>query len=69
MGISILNKLADVVIEDREFTDRETGEVIEYKEVVLTVEFDGEPETINARLAKSEGKAAYRLIRLADEQK
>lgn len=66
---SILNKLADAVIVDQEFTDTETGEIIKYKTVELTIEFDGEPEVIVARLSKSEGKAAYRLITLADEQK
>jgi len=67
MSVSILNKLQDVTIEDREFTDKDTGEIIEYKEVLLHIAFDGEVETVGARIAKSEGKAAYRLIRLADE--
>lgn len=66
---SILDKLKDVVIVDKEFTDQESGEIIEYKAVELTIEFDGDPEVITARLSKSEGKSAYRLITLADIQK
>ena len=68
MSVSILNKLKDATIENKEFTDQESGEIIEYKQIELTISFDGEDETIVAKLAKNEGKAAYRLIQLADEQ-
>jgi len=68
MSVSILNKLKDVTIEQREFTDSESGEIIEYKEIALEVEFDGQTETIIAKVAKNEGKAAYRLLQLADDQ-
>ena len=69
MSTSILNKLVDVTIEDKEFTNTESGEVVEYKEVLLHIEFDGEPETVTAKVSKNEGKSAYRLLQLADDQK
>ena len=68
MSESILNKLKEVTIEDKQFTDQETGEIINYKQLDLTISFDGEDEIIVAKIAKNEGKSAYRLIKLADEQ-
>lgn len=64
---SIIDKLTDVTIEDREFTDRESGEIIEYKRIVLHVVLDGEPEIVEATVAKAEGKSAYKVLRLADK--
>jgi len=63
---SVLDKLTDVTIEDREFTNTETGEVIEYKRVVLHVVLDGEPDVVEAQVARAEGKSAYKVLRLAD---
>jgi len=69
MSQSILSKLKDVLVTDNEFTNDENGEIVEYKTLTLVVEFDGEEEEIVAKVSKNEGKSAYRLLKLADEQK
>jgi len=68
MSLSILNKLKDVTIEDKAFTDQDSGEMREYKRLHLVVQIDGEDEIVEAQLVKSEGKSGYRLLKLADEQ-
>jgi len=64
---SVLDKLLDVTIEDREYTNPETGEIIEYKRIVLHVQLDGEPDVVEAQVARAEGKSAYKVLRLADK--
>jgi len=64
---SIITKIQDVTLEEREFTDRESGEVIEYKRVVLHVKLDGESDVVELTPASAEGKSAYKVLRLADE--
>lgn len=64
---SVIDKLTDVTIEDREFTDRESGEIIEYKRIVLHIVVDGEPDVVEANVARAEGKSAYKVLRLADK--
>lgn len=65
--VSILGKLADVTIQDNQFTNTETGEIIEYKRVVLHLIIDGEDEKVELVPAKAEGKSAYKVLKLADE--
>lgn len=67
MSTSIKNKLVDVLVADKQFTNQDNGEIVEYKELTLVVQFDGEEEEIVAKVARSEGKSAYRLLQLADD--
>jgi len=66
-SVSIFTKLKDVTIEDKEFTNRETGEVIEYKRVVAHVSIGGDDEIVELVPANAEGKAAYKVLKLADD--
>jgi len=65
-SVSILNKIADITVEDKQFTNSETGEIIEYKRIVLHLAFDGDEDVIELVPAKAEGKSAYKLIKAAD---
>lgn len=65
--VSIINKLSDVTIQEFEFTDKETSEIIEYKRVVLHLEVDGEETTMQLVPAKAEGKSAYSVLKLAKD--
>jgi len=67
MPVSVLSKLKNVEIEDRSFTDTDSGELREYKRLVLTVEFDGEEEKLDAQLVKAEGRSGYRILQTADD--
>lgn len=65
--VSILNKLSDVTIENKEFTNRETGELVEYKRIVLHVLIDGDEDIVETVPANAEGKSAYKVLKLADD--
>lgn len=64
--LSILTKIADVTIEDKEFTNRDTGEVIDYKRVIIHVVLDGQEDKVELVPANAEGKSAYKVLKLAD---
>jgi len=64
--VSILNKIADLTIEDKKFTDTETGEIIEYRRIVAHVSLGGEEEKVELIPAKAEGKSAYKVLKAAD---
>lgn len=64
---SVYGKIADLTIEDRSYTNKETGEIIEYKRIYAHVKLDGEDEVVELVPAKSEGKSAYKVLRLADD--
>lgn len=65
--VSIFSKIKDISIEDKEFTNRETGEVIKYKRVVVDIEINGEANTIELIPPTAEGKSAYKVLALADD--
>lgn len=67
-SISILSKLNDLTLEDHEFQNPDTKEVIKYKRVTATVVVDGEETRVELIPAKAEGKGAYNTLRLAEEQ-
>lgn len=67
-AISILSKFSDVLIEDHEFQNPETKEVIKYKRVTGIVNLDGEETRVELIPTKAEGKGAYNTLRLAEEQ-
>lgn len=64
-AISRLDKLADVTVELREFTDKESGEIIEYTRLVLHISLNGEDEIVEFKSA--EGTAAYKLLKAAEK--
>lgn len=64
---SVYSKISDVTIEDLEYTNRETGELIEYGRIVLHIKIDGEDERVECVPAKSEGKAGYKVLKLAED--
>lgn len=64
--MSVFSKIKDAEIVKREFTDKETGEVIGYERLAVTIVLDGKEETIDFAPPKSD-KSALRLIRLADD--
>lgn len=64
---SIFSKIKDVSIEDKQFTNRESGEVIEYKRVVLDIEINGQAEKVELVPPQAEGKSAYKVLALADD--
>lgn len=65
--VSIFTKLKDVSIEDKQFVNRETGEQIDYKRVVLDIEINGQAERVELVPPAAEGKSAYKVLALADD--
>lgn len=65
--VSIYGKIADVTLENKSFTNKETGEIIEYKRVVIHVKLDGEDDVVELVPANAEGKSAYKVLKLADD--
>lgn len=65
--VSIFSKVKDVSIEDKEFTNRENGEVVAYKRVTLDIEVNGKPVAMELVPAKAEGKSAYSVLEQADD--
>jgi len=63
-GVSVLGKVTDLLIVDRQFKD-DNGADVKYKRLVAVVEYDGVSEEIE--FAPSQGKLAYRLLQLADD--
>lgn len=63
-ALSVLNKLTDVTVDQRSFTNKDTSEIIEYTRLLLHVEFeDGSEEVVEFKSA--EGNAAYKLLKAA----
>lgn len=63
--VSVLNKVSELTISDFEFKG-DDGNTVKYKRLILVVEYDGVSEEIE--FAPSQGKLAYRLLQLADDQ-
>jgi len=63
--VSVLNKLSDVVIAEREFTPDGEKTPIKYKRLVAIVEFDGVAEELE--FTPTAGKLALRLLQQADD--
>jgi len=61
--VSRLNKVLDLTVELRQFTNNDTGEIIEYTRLVCHIELNGEPEVVEFKSA--EGTAAYKLLKAA----
>lgn len=66
MSVSIKSKVSDLVIVDNTF-DGEDGSPVNYKRLVLVVEFDGVAEEYEMQFTRQVGKAGYRLVQLADD--
>lgn len=66
-AISVINKLTDAVIANMQFTDEQTGKAVNYKRLVIAVEFDGVTEELEFQPSSSQGKLAYRILQLADD--
>jgi len=64
---SIFTKVKDISIEEKQFTNKETGEVIEYKRVVLDIMLDGVADKVELVPPTAEGKSAYKVLALADD--
>lgn len=64
---SIFSKIKDVSIEDKQFTNTENGEVINYKRVIVDVEINGQAESVELVPPRSEGKSALKVLALADD--
>lgn len=69
MPKSLLNKIKDVFVDERSFTNRETGELIEYKRLAIVVDLDGEEGIVEFVPSDAQGKAGYTLLRVADDVK
>jgi len=69
MAKSLLSKVKDIYQDNREFTNRETGELIEYKRLAIEVVLDGEVEVLEFVPSDAQGKAGYTLLRVADDVK
>lgn len=65
--IDVSNKIVKAEVTDKEFTNRETGEMIKYRRLIVTVNFGDEEEVIEFVPATAEGKAGYKLLIAADE--
>ena len=65
--VSIFSKIKDVSIEDKQFTNRENGEVIDYKRVILDIEINGVADKVELVPPSAEGKSAYKVLALADD--
>ena len=63
---SILDKIADVTIDHRSFTN-DQSEIIEFDRITLHVMLDGQEEKIECTPAKAEGKSAYKVLKIADK--
>lgn len=63
--ISVFNKIADVVVAEKSFTD-DKGQKVNYQRLLVVVDFDGTSEEIE--FTPSQGKLAYRLLQMADVQ-
>jgi len=63
------NKVKDLYVDNREFTNRDTGELIEYKRLAVVVDIDGAEEVLDFVPADSLGKAGFTLLRVADDVK
>lgn len=62
--ISVINKLTDVLVDQKSFTNTDNGEIVEYTRLTLQVETpDGEIEQVEFKSA--EGKAAYTVLKMA----
>lgn len=64
---SIFKKVKDISIEEKQFTNKETGEVIEYKRIVVDIELDGKDDKVELVPPTAEGKSAYKVLALADD--
>lgn len=65
--VSIFSKIKDVSIEDKEFTNKDNGEIIKYKRVVLDISINGEDDKVELVPPAAEGKSAFKVLALADE--
>lgn len=62
--VSRMNKVLDLTTEVREFTNQETGEIVEYTRLLVHITLNGEDEVVEFKSA--EGMAAYKLLKASD---
>lgn len=63
---SVFGKVKDIEVRDKQFTNQDTGEIAEYKRLILTVQIDGKDEELEFQAPKND-KSLYRVLQLADD--
>lgn len=66
---SLLTKVKDIYVDERSFTNKESGELVEYKRLAIVVDLDGEEGIIEFVPSDAQGKAGYTLLRVSDDVK
>lgn len=66
--VSVLQKVTDLVIAEKQFTPDGESKPVTYKRLLVLVEFDGVTEELEFVPSDSQGKLAYRILALADDQ-
>jgi len=65
--LNVKNKVKNLYVDNRDFTNRESGELVEYKRLAVVVDIDGEETVLDFVPSDSLGKAGYTLLRVADD--